>query len=135
MKPWGDGKGIEFEFIEPDTPPQNGVPEHFNRIVLEIARALLYDAKVHKMFWKFAVVTANYLRNRTILVDSSRGDGAKDKTPYELWNGHPPDLSHMRRWGCRVLYYNKPEDKLGSKVMEGTFVLYAKSDRQYYVMP
>lgn len=135
LRPWGDEKGIEFEFIEPDTPPQNGVAERFNRIVLEIARALLYDAKVDKRYWKFAVATANYLRNRTILVDSSGEDGAKDKTPYELWHGHPPDLPRLRRWGCRVLYYSKPEGKLESRVMEATFVLYAKSDRQYYVLP
>lgn len=41
----------------------------------------------------------------------------------------------MRRWGCRVFYHSKPESKLESRVKEGTFILYSKSDRQYYVIP
>src|SRR5699024_9063323 len=42
--PWADGKGIEIEFIETDTPAQNGVAERFNRHILEISRALLLDS-------------------------------------------------------------------------------------------
>ena len=64
-------KGIEFEFIEAHTPPQNGVAERFNRIILQIARALLFDTKISKIYWKYTVITANYLRNRTILVKNS----------------------------------------------------------------
>lgn len=132
LKPWCSAKGIELEFIEPDTPPQNGVAERFNRIILEVTRALLFDARVGKRFWKYAVVTANYIRNLTTVVSTE--DGEK-KTPHELWHGHPPDLTHLRKWGSRVLYYSKPESKLESRVMEATFVMYGKSTRQYYVIP
>lgn len=41
LRPWGESKGIVFEFIETDTQPQNGVAEHYNRIVMETTRALL----------------------------------------------------------------------------------------------
>ena len=131
LEPWCSARGIELEFIEPDTPPQNGVAERFNRIILEVTRALLLDAGVSKYHWKYAVSTANYIRNRTTVVSE---DGEK-KTPYEMWYGHPPDLTHLRKWGCRVLYYSKPESKLESRVMEATFMMYGKSDRQYYVLP
>lgn len=132
LKPWCSARGIELEFIEPDTLPQNGVAECFNRIILEIMRALLLDVRVSKKFWKYAVVTANYIRNLTTTVTTD--DGEK-KSPHEMWHGHPPDLSHLRKWGCRVMYYSKPESKLESRVMDATFVMYGKSTRQYYVIP
>jgi len=49
--------------------------------------------------------------------------------------GHKPGLAHMRDWGCRVLYHHKSDDKLESRVMEGTFLLYGKSDKQYHLLP
>lgn len=130
LSPWAMEKGIQLEFIEAHTPPQNGVAERFNRFILEVTRALLMDSGVSRKYWKYAVVTANYLRNRTTSVRDSGG-----KTPYELWYGHKPDLAHLRVWGCRVLYHHKPESKLESRVMEGTFLLYGKSDKQYCVLP
>ena len=136
LEAWGQPKGIEFEFIEPGTPPQNGVAERYNRLVLEIARALLFDAKIHKKYWKYAVLYANYLRNRTTMIKGSEDEDGRRKTPHELWTGYPPDLSNLRAWGCRVLYHdNSPDSKLDSRVAEGTFLMYGKSDKQYYVLP
>ena len=108
----------------------NGVAERFNRYILEITRALLFNSGINKKYWKYAVVTANYLRNRTTFVK-----GSDNKTPFELWYGHKPDLAHLRVWGCRVLYHHKSDDKLERCVMEGTFLLYGKSDKQYHVLP
>lgn len=135
LKPWGKLKDIKFEFIGTETPAQNDVAERFNRIILEMAKALLFDAKISKEYWKYAVVTANYLRNRTILVKKCENEKGEEKTPYELWYGHRPDLTHLRAWGCRVLYYEKPDSKLGSRVSEGTFLKYGESDKQYEVLP
>ena len=133
---WGKPKGIEFKFIEPGTPPQNGVAEQFNKVILEIARALLFDARFHKKYWKYAVMVANYLQNQTMLVKDSEDENGRKKTPYELWNQHQPDLSNLRAWGCRVIYHEKnPDSKLDSRVAEGTFMLYGKSNKQYYVLP
>ena len=64
----------------------------------------------------------------------STEDGEK-KTPHELWHGHPPDLTHLCKWGSQVLYYSKPESKMESRVMDSTFVMYRKSTWQYYVIP
>lgn len=97
---WGEPKDIEFEFIEPDTPPQNGVAEQFNKIILEIVRALLFDARFYKKYWKYTVIVTNYLQNMTMLVkDSDNRDGWK-KILYELWYRCQSDLSHLWAWGC-----------------------------------
>ena len=97
---WGMKKGIEFKFIEAHTLPQNGVAERFNWIILQIVRALLFDTKISKIYWKYAVITANYLRNRTMPVKNSADENGQDRTSYELWHGHQPDLGHLRAWGC-----------------------------------
>ena len=68
---WGMKKGIEFKFIEAHTLPQNGVAERFNQIILQIVRALLFNTKISKIYWKYAVITVNYLRNRTMPVKNS----------------------------------------------------------------
>ncbi|BCR87868.1 uncharacterized protein ACHE_40432S [Aspergillus chevalieri] len=139
LRPWAEEKGIELEFIEAETPAQNGVAERYNRVIMDIARALLIDSGISKRYWKYAAVTANYLRNRTLLVKRKEDGHEKvdkdEKTPYELWHGHRPDLAHLRAWGCRVLFYHKPESKLESRAMEGTFLMYGKSNKQYLVLP
>ena len=136
LEAWGQPKGIEFEFIEPGTPPQNGVAERYNRLVLEITRALLFDTKIHKKYWKYAVLYTNYLRNRTTMIKGSEDEDRRRKTPHELWTGYPLDLSNLRAWGCQVLYHdNSPDSKLDSQVAEGMFLMYGKSDKQYYVLP
>ena len=47
---WVDAIGIELKFIESDTLPQNGVAERYNRFILEIARALLIDGGISKLY-------------------------------------------------------------------------------------
>ena len=94
----GKAYGVEFEFTEPYTPSQNGPVERLNRFVLEVARALILDSKLPKRYWKFAVGTANHIRNCTVAVE----EGNDLKSPYELWSGLKPDLSKFRVWGCHV---------------------------------
>src|SRR5699024_4472511 len=113
---WAAQRGIDLEFTEPHTPPQNGPAERLNRLILEITRSLLFQAGLPKSFWKHAVQTANYLRNRTVFLSDT------DKTPYEMWFGHKPDLSNIRTWGCHVEYYDKDDDKLEPRTSSGMFV-------------
>lgn len=129
LEAWSSRHGIEIEFTEPYTPAQNGVAERLNRLLLEIARSLLFDAEIPGRYWEWAVDAANYIRNRSIEVT-----GTKDITRFELWTGERPRLEHMRRWGCKVLYHERHGDKLASRALAGTFVGYTKSNSQYYVM-
>lgn len=129
LEDWADSKGVELELIETETPPQNGVAERLNRILLEITRALMIEANMPKLYWTFAVQIANHLRNVSVEVRDSNG-----KTPFELWHGHKPNLECLRTWRSKVLYYKKDNDKLESRAVEGTFVGYGKLNRQYYIV-
>ena len=60
------------------TPQQNGVVERKNRAVVEMARTLILESKLHIRFWTEATFTAVHLLNRVLLKPNT------DKTPYEL---------------------------------------------------
>ncbi|CAF4944212.1 unnamed protein product [Pieris macdunnoughi] len=92
-------EGIIHQRSNPYTPEQNGVSELNNRTVVEKARCLLFDAKLGKEFWAEATHTAVYLQNRTVL------PSLNDKTPYEVWFGHKPNVSHLRIFGSSVMVH------------------------------
>ena len=58
------------------------------------ARAIRSDSKLPPDMWGEAVKAAGYLKNHMptrMLVD---------KTPFEMWYGHHPDVSHLHELGC-----------------------------------
>ena len=67
------------------TPQQNGKAERLNRTLMEKSRAMLTAANLPESHWGDAVLTANYLRNRSPTVHT-------DKTPWELFYGNVPDV-------------------------------------------
>lgn len=89
--------GINHQKTNPYTPEQNGLCERMNRTIIEKARCLLFDAKLSKEFWAEAVNTAFYLQNRIVKA------GLKNCTPYEVWTGSKPNLSHLRIFGSTVM--------------------------------
>lgn len=97
--------GIIHQKTNTYTPEQNGVCERANRTVVEKGKCLLYDAKLHKRFWSEAAGTAVYLKNRSIV-------SSLPKTPYELWHGSKPDLSHIRLFGSKVMVHIPKEKRL-----------------------
>lgn len=89
--------GIVHQRTNPYTPQQNGLCERLNRTVVERARCLLFDANLDKKFWAEAVHTAVYLRNRSL------ASGLNQRSPYEVWTGSKPDVSHIRIFGSIVM--------------------------------
>jgi len=63
------------------TPQQNGMVERRNRIVQEVARTMLKEAKLSNGYWREAISTVVHTLNRGQLRVNS------NKTPYELWYG------------------------------------------------
>ncbi|XP_070007719.1 uncharacterized protein [Nicotiana sylvestris] len=76
------------------SPQHNGVVERKHRHLLEITRALRFQAHIPIKFWGYCVITAAYLINR---LPSSVLKGC---SPYELLYNRKPQLGHLKTSGC-----------------------------------
>ena len=76
-----------------ETPQQNGRVERKHQHLLNVARALLFQSKLPKLFWSCAVLRATFLINRipTPLL--------KNQCPYELLFSSKPDLHILKPFG------------------------------------
>lgn len=79
----------------PRTPEQNGTAERNNRVIIETVRTLLAQSDLPSSLWAEAASTAVYLRNRV------PKKGLKI-TPYEIFVGRKPNVSHIVPFGTRV---------------------------------
>ncbi|XP_060959367.1 uncharacterized protein LOC133030592 [Cannabis sativa] len=121
--------GISHEFSAPKTPQQNGIVERKNRTLQEMARVMLYAKGVAIRFLAEAVNTACYICNRVHLRTGA------SQTPYELWKGKTPNLSHVHIFGC-TCYILNDRDHLGkfdARNDEGIFLGYSTNNRAYRV--
>ncbi|VFQ91558.1 unnamed protein product [Cuscuta campestris] len=81
--------------------------------------------KPNESFWGYALSTAIYTLNR---VPTKVVEG----TPYQLWMGKCPVLSHLKIWGCEA-YVKRlmTNGKLDTKSYKCFFVGYPKEARGY----
>ena len=122
--------GINHNFSSPRTPQQNGVVERKNRSLEELARTMLNETNLPKYLWADAVSTACYVSNRVLIRPILK------KTPYELYKGRKPNISHLHVFGCKCFVHNNGKDNLGkfdSKSDEGIFLGYSLSSKAYRV--
>jgi hypothetical protein len=91
-----------------------------NRTLIERTRAMLLDASLPLSLWGEAVVAACHVRNRSPISETRAG------TPWGLFFGAVPDVSHLRVFGCRVCFHVPRElrTKLDSISYSGVFVGY-----------
>lgn len=101
-------KGITIEPCPPYSHQLNGTAERYNRTIMDTARCLLSEGKVHNKFWPEVVRTASYLKNRTL------ANTVEIKTPYEILTGKKPNVENLRLYGSRV-FVRIPEEKRKSK--------------------
>ena len=59
-----DKKGILHQSSCTNTPEQNGIVEHKNKHLLEVASMMMFYMNLPKYLWRDAVLIASYLINR-----------------------------------------------------------------------
>lgn len=73
-----------------ENPQQNGRVEKKHQHMLNVGRALLFQSKLPKQYWSYAIMHATYIINRVLspLLDN--------KSPYTLLHGSLPDLHSLK---------------------------------------
>lgn len=102
------------------TPQQNGRVERKHKHLLNIGRALMFQANLPVSFWGECVLTASHLINRTPspLLDN--------QTPFEILFGTSPSYSTIKTFGCLCFAHNQKAkgDKFVSRSRKCVFVGY-----------
>ncbi|KAK1419880.1 hypothetical protein QVD17_29300 [Tagetes erecta] len=131
--------GIQRQLTAPYTPQQNGVVERRNRTILEMTRSIMKAKKVPNYMWGEGVRHATYLINRV----PTRA--LTNKTPYEVFKGRKPNLSHIRVFGCvAYMKITKPNPKklddrskimihLGNESGSKAYRLYDPTSRKIHI--
>ena len=101
-----------------------------NRTLVDLTRSMLHAKNMEKRFWAEALQTAVYIRNRVYSRSLPIGE-----TPFSLWNGGKPDLSHLRIFGSKCWYIipKKNVKKLDPRAREAIFIGYPLSTKGYKV--
>jgi hypothetical protein len=106
MKDFAGMHGFNLEYAAPKAHKQNGVAEKFIDILRGGTNATLQRAQLGPNYWPLALDDQVWAQNRTVNKHNST------KTPFELWEGYPPNLSSARTFGCMALYYVPRESRL-----------------------
>jgi len=113
-------RGILHQTSCVETPQQNRKAERKHRPILNVARALCFQAYLPLRFWGECALTAAYLINRTptrLL---------QGKTPYEVLFHKKPSLNHLRIFETLCFAQNnaKGKDKFASRSRKCVFLGY-----------
>ena len=90
--------GIKHNFSAPRTPKQNGVVKRKNKSLEELARTFLNEIDLPKYISPDAVSTTCYVLNRVLITPILK------KTPYDLFKGRKPNISHLKVLDVNVLF-------------------------------
>ena len=92
-----------------------------------MATCMIEENELSPKIWDEAINCATYIQNRDLhkLV--------KDKTPYEAWFGHKPNVSHFRIFGSRA-WARIPSEKrkeLQTQIKECIMFSYSEEKKGY----
>jgi hypothetical protein len=104
------------------------VVERKNLTLMNAIRSMLHDSHLSKPYWGEAILTVNYLQNRLPTLAL-----AQHLTPFELWYGFKPNITHLRVFGCKAFAYIDKDirKKLDSTIKECRFLGYNDSSKAY----
>ena len=87
--------GITLTYSVPYEHSQNGLAEAFIKKIQLITRPLLLHANLPSELWGHAVLHSTALLRL-------RATSLNTQTPYEMVARRPPDVAHIRIFGCQV---------------------------------
>lgn len=126
---WLRQNGIQHYTTQTYSPEMNGIAEATIKHVITRASAMLWTSQVPLGFWPEAVRCATYLKNRTVATHTH------GKTPFEAFHGVPPNLGHLRIFGCRCYAHveNENRQKFDPHTAECIFLGYYETESLYAV--
>ena len=128
MKSFFSSLGILLQTSCPYTPQQNDVVEHKHRHLLNVGRALRFQAHLPLQFYGESLFTATYLINRLPT------PVLHNKSPYEILYNKPPTYTHLRVFSCLCYASNlQPLTKFSPRARKCIFVGYPSSQKAYQV--
>jgi hypothetical protein len=109
------------------TPQRNGVVERKHRHLLNMSRALLFQARLPTKFWGDAILTTAYLINRTPTPLLS------DKTLYEALHNFKPQYNHLQVFSCLCFAstHSQNPSKFAPHAIRCVFLGYPYSQKGY----
>jgi hypothetical protein len=115
--------GTTLAPISPYHPQQNGEAERYNRTVGDMARTMLHAAKLPKIYWSYAYLTAAYLHNR---IPNKR----VSNSPLEVLYKIPASPNTLYPFGARAIVTVPKEvrrDKLDERGVDCHLLGYPKA--------
>jgi hypothetical protein len=126
MCDWCQAHGIDHHLTAPYTSAPNGRAERLHRTIIGKACTMHISCNAPDFLWDEFCATAAYLTNFTAAT-ANHG-----QTPYELWFGHKPSLSHLHEIGCRVFSLLNPSpSKIYARSTPCVLIGYAPHSKAY----
>ena len=119
--------GITHHLSCPHTPQQNGIVDRKHRHIVECALTLLSHATLSITHWSYSITTAVHLINRLPTPKLTH------KTPWEMLFHKPPDLTHLKTFGCLCFPLLRPYNthKLQPRSTPCLFLGYPSHSKAY----
>jgi len=129
MKDFFMTKGIIHQTTYDETPEQNRIVERKHQHLLNVTRALLFQSKLSKNFWSYAIEYA------TCLINSTPTPSLNDCTPYEKMYNKAFDIEQLHVFGCLcyVQTLTSGRKKFDLRAKAGIFCGFRQNTKGYIV--